>query len=44
MDREQQFLSARLDAVQSGKPALQALYQALTPEQKAIFDHPFRRG
>jgi hypothetical protein len=44
MDRAQQFLSARLDAVQSAKPALQALYQSLTPEQKAIFDHPFRRG
>jgi hypothetical protein len=43
MDRTQQFLSARLDAVQSAKPALQALYQALTPEQRAIMDHPFRR-
>jgi hypothetical protein len=43
MDRAQQFLSARLDALQSAKPAVQALYQALTPEQKAIFDHPFRR-
>jgi hypothetical protein len=43
MDRAQQFLSARLDAVQSAKPALQALYQALTPEQRAILDHPFRR-
>ena len=43
MDRAQQFLSARLDAVQSAKPALQALYQALTPEQRAIMDHPFRR-
>jgi len=43
MDRAQQFLSARLDAVQSAKPALQALYQALTPEQREIMDHPFRR-
>jgi hypothetical protein len=42
MDRAQQFLSAKLDAVQSAKPALQALYQALTPEQRAIMDHPFR--
>jgi hypothetical protein len=42
IDREQQFLSARLDALQSAKPAVQALYQSLTPEQKAIFDHPFR--
>jgi LTXXQ motif family protein len=43
MDRAQQFLSARLDALQSAKPAVQTLYQSLTPEQKEIFDHPFRR-
>ena len=43
MDRAQQFLSARLDALQAAKPAVQALYQALTPEQREIFDHPFRR-
>jgi hypothetical protein len=43
IDRAQQFLSARLEALQAAKPAVQALYQALTPEQKAIFDHPFRR-
>jgi hypothetical protein len=43
MDRAQQFLSARLDALQVAKPAVQALYQALTPEQREIFDHPFRR-
>ncbi len=43
MDRAQQFLSARLDALQSAKPAVQALYQSLTPDQKEIFDHPFRR-
>jgi Spy/CpxP family protein refolding chaperone len=43
MDRIQQFLSTRLDALQSAKPAVQALYQALTPEQRAILDHPYRR-
>jgi LTXXQ motif family protein len=43
LDRMQQFLSTRLEAVQAAKPAVQALYQALTPEQRAIFDHPFRR-
>jgi hypothetical protein len=43
LDRMQQFLSTRLDALQTAKPAVQALYQALTPEQRAIFDHPFRR-
>jgi hypothetical protein len=42
LDRAQQFLSARLDALQAAKPAVQALYQSLTPEQRRIFDHPFR--
>jgi LTXXQ motif family protein len=43
LDRMQQFLSTRLDGVQAAKPSVQALYQALTPEQRAILDHPFRR-
>jgi LTXXQ motif family protein len=43
LDRIQQFLATRLEALQAAKPAVQALYQALTPEQRAIFDHPFRR-
>ena len=43
MDRMQQFLSTRLEGLQSAKPSVQALYQALTPEQRAILDHPFRR-
>jgi FixJ family two-component response regulator len=43
LDRMQQFLSTRLEASQAAKPAVEALYQALTPEQRAIFDHPFRR-
>ena len=34
---------ARLQAVQQTRPALEQLYQALTPEQKAIVDHPFMR-
>ena len=42
IDRAQRFLSARLDALQAAKPAVQALYQALSPEQREIFDHPFR--
>ncbi|MBV8735983.1 MAG: Spy/CpxP family protein refolding chaperone [Alphaproteobacteria bacterium] len=41
LDRAQQFLSARLDALQAAKPAVQALYQSLSPEQREIFDHPF---
>jgi Spy/CpxP family protein refolding chaperone len=43
LDRMQQFLSTRLEGLQAAKPAVQALYQALTPEQRAIFDRPFRR-
>jgi hypothetical protein len=43
MDRMQQFLSARLEGLQAAKPAVQALYQALTPEQQAILNRPFRR-
>ena len=43
IDRMQQFLSARLEALQTAKPAVQALYQALTPEQQAILNRPFRR-
>ena len=41
VNRREQFLSARLQAVQQTRPALEQLYQALTPEQKAIVDHPF---
>ena len=43
MDRMQHFLSARLEALQAAKPAVQALYQALTPEQQTILNRPFRR-
>jgi Spy/CpxP family protein refolding chaperone len=41
LDREahaEQMLSAKLEELRSAKPALEALYAALTPEQKAIFD------
>ena len=44
MDRMQQLLQARLNGLQAGKPAVQALYQALTPEQQAILNRPFDRG
>jgi len=43
MSRREQFLQARLQALQQTRPALEALYNALTPEQKAVIDHPFRR-
>jgi LTXXQ motif family protein len=42
MDQAQQFLSVRLDALHQATPAVQALYQALTPEQQGILNHPFR--
>jgi LTXXQ motif family protein len=44
MDRMQQFLSARLDGLREAQPAVAALYQALTPAQRAILDHPFHRS
>src|SRR5439155_3252998 len=43
MSQREQFLSARLQGMQQARPALEALYQALSPEQKATIDHPFRR-
>jgi hypothetical protein len=43
MSRREQFLSVRLQGLQQARPALDALYQALSPEQKAVIDHPFRR-
>jgi hypothetical protein len=44
MSRREQRLTARLQGLQQVEPAVQTLYQALTPEQKALVDHPFRRG
>jgi|SRR5579863_530174 len=47
LDRRQRmeaFLKARLDALQQTDPPLQALYQALTPEQHKVLDHPHPRG
>jgi LTXXQ motif family protein len=42
IDRRQQFLSARLDALKEVRPALEQFYQALTADQKAIINRPFR--
>jgi LTXXQ motif family protein len=42
VNRREQFLSARLEGLQQVRPALEQLYQTLTPEQKAIVDHPFK--
>ena len=41
LDREarvEKWLTARLQELQASRPALQALYDALSPEQKAVFD------
>jgi hypothetical protein len=43
VSQREQFLSARLQALQQAKPALEALYQALSPDQRAVINHPFRR-
>jgi LTXXQ motif family protein len=43
VNRREQFLSARLQGLQQIKPVLDQFYQALTPEQKAIIDHPLAR-
>jgi LTXXQ motif family protein len=40
----EQFLAARLQGLQQVRPALEQFYQALTADQKAIVDHPFKRG
>ena len=40
----QAMMQARLQGLQQAEPAVEALYNALTPDQKAILDHPFRRG
>jgi hypothetical protein len=45
LDREaraEQFLAAQLALLQSTRPALEALYTALSPEQRAVLDRPWR--
>jgi hypothetical protein len=44
MKHHEQVLQAQLQGLQQTEPAAQALYDKLTPEQKAIVDHPFHRG
>ena len=39
-DRMEKFLTARLDALHATRPPLEALYQSLTPQQRALLDHP----
>lgn len=44
MDRAEEFLAARLDGLRAARPAVAALYQSLTAEQRAVLDHPFGRS
>jgi hypothetical protein len=44
LHHREQVLQARLDALKQADPAVQALYDKLTPAQKEILDHPFKRG
>jgi hypothetical protein len=37
-DRTEKLLSARLDGLRATRPPLEALYQSLTPEQRALID------
>ncbi len=39
-DRIEKMLTARLDALHATRPALEALYQSLTPEQRAVLNRP----
>jgi hypothetical protein len=40
LTQRETFMKARLDDLEAVKPSLQALYAALTPDQKAILDRP----
>jgi hypothetical protein len=40
----EEWLKSRLESLQLTKAPLQALYAALTPEQKAVFDRPMMGG
>jgi hypothetical protein len=44
MNHRQAMMQAQLQGLQQTQPAVQALYQTLTPDQKAVVDHPFHRG
>lgn len=44
LHHREQVMQARLAAMQQVDPAIQALYDKLTPAQKAVLDHPFHHG
>lgn len=41
-NRMEKSLTAKLDVLHATRPALDALYQSLSPEQRALLDHPRR--
>ena len=43
MTHKQAMMQAQLQGLQQTQPAVQALYQSLNPDQKAMVDHPFHR-
>jgi len=43
-DRLQKMLAMKADNLKAARPALVALYDSLTPEQRAVFDHPRPMG
>ena len=43
LNRAEQLLSARVNALHEVKPVIEQFYAALTPEQKSIFDHRGRQ-
>jgi protein CpxP len=43
-DRLQKKLALKVDSLKAARPALAALYESLTPEQRAIFDQPRPMG
>ena len=40
LGRQEEMMKTRLDSIQTVKPTLLALYDKLSPEQKAVLDKP----
>lgn len=40
LTRQEEMMKSRLESIQAVKPALMALYEKLSPEQKAVLDRP----
>jgi hypothetical protein len=44
LNRRQEMMKSRLESIEAVKPTLLALYDKLSPEQKAVFDRPMMMG